>query len=551
MSYSKNSTKSNNFLRKPTFTNRQVRNFSQHNLNENDLYYLPKIEKQIARKALLQPTSLLTRYLTEHSNSIIKNTEEDMKRPIKISASLLKELDRNKKNLKFLNLENNNSKNITDIVNSKSSSKEKKEQKKRLKNKKNKIYLTDLNLIAEDEEENKKSENNNTINTTNTTNTNNTIITNNTNNINDNINNNIINISQNIPKKIEYPNTIEVNQLLPFEKCKKLINIFRRIRSYQPKIYSDWKNKVGLSVTSGKTELYYTKNDIYCQSNIFKDQTKLLESDILYYKKSIMTKDDFIEAFKTLSLEGKIKFNKALEETIGILILLPRLILLDFYEFILKFDNIKLPDQSKFVEKYIFNEVENLHYNNNLLIECLDFFLKCFEVYLILIKEVDGMVLKGEDYSNVITSYEKARYNISYITNASKNAIENYKKDVKTLIKFNKEIGNNDENFEKEIVGKMQNQFIFKKNEERQRKLRIDACFNYRKIDEDEKLKKFNRNNFKSIIKSDFVSRLLEHSKKDVRQQITTHRINTEIDGEDGEEGYDISIKRRVLKLNF
>ena len=130
MSYSKNSTKSNNFLRKPTFTNRQVRNFSQHNLNENDLYYLPKIEKQIARKALLQPTSLLTRYLTEHSNSIIKNTEEDMKRPIKISASLLKELDRNKKNLKFLNLENNNSKNITDIVNSKSSSKEKKEQKK-------------------------------------------------------------------------------------------------------------------------------------------------------------------------------------------------------------------------------------------------------------------------------------------------------------------------------------------------------------------------------------------------------------------------------------
>ena len=69
---------------------------------------------------------------------------------------------------------------------------------------------------------------------------------------------------------------------------------------------------------------------------------------------NITTKQNYIESFKSLSLISKINYNKALEETIGIILLLPQLILLDFYNLIKKFENISIPKQKKFEKKNMY-----------------------------------------------------------------------------------------------------------------------------------------------------------------------------------------------------
>ena len=107
------------------------------------------------------------------------------------------------------------------------------------------------------------------------------------------------------------------------------------------------------------------------------------------------------------------------------------------------------------------------------------------------------------------------------------------------------------------LADKFMNQFIFKKNAERQRKLRIDACLNYRKYEEENNSKKSRimdgtRLKFKSIIDSELVSKLLKNCREEAKHKITTERINNEIDGKLGEEGEILkNSKREVIKLNF
>lgn len=153
-------------------------------------------------------------------------------------------------------------------------------------------------------------------------------------------------------------------------------------------------------------------------------------------------------------------------------------------------------------------------------------------------------------------SFEKARYNICYVVNSSRNAIDNYKKDIIILDKFNKNVGIEGKKFESKL-NKISGQFVFKKNEERQRKIRIEACLNAQTMDDEEenrRSKYSNKNNFKSIINSKLITNLLKHCKKEQRNQITTHRINNEIEGENW--GNEIEIPKgnkgnKVIKLNF
>ena len=59
---------------------------------ETKLFTLPPIEKNLYQKAILQPTSVLTRYIEKHAQDFLKNTEEDMNRPI-----LIKGISKNRK----------------------------------------------------------------------------------------------------------------------------------------------------------------------------------------------------------------------------------------------------------------------------------------------------------------------------------------------------------------------------------------------------------------------------------------------------------------------
>ena len=153
----------------------------------------------------------------------------------------------------------------------------------------------------------------------------------------------------------------------------------------------------GISVGTNKINLTVPYDAEY-QSKLFHDQYKLLIDNYHYYKMKIVANDDFVEAFKSINLKSKIEFNKNLEEICGLLMLLPRHILAEFYKYI---EYLKVPSKSRLKDKYIFDEVSCLFHNNKLLSEIFDYFKNSFEIYLLLVKEVNGMVLKQKEFVNL------------------------------------------------------------------------------------------------------------------------------------------------------
>ena len=509
---------------------------SYSRVDDTNFFALPPIEKEVFQKENSKPTSILTRYLEKHTHKFLKTTREEMSKPI-----IIKNLKHGKRKKKGENEEENFEEDeLEDELDEKYNIKCMTDRGTRTKSNFNKFnrnafYLTEIGKMKKRSPPQK---------------------TNKSKKFSSSKNNEVVkkDASDNYDdlffyhKKSNIPSSIRAGQRIPMERRKKLDKYYHRLKTYQPKIYTNWKAKSGL-------------NDVDYQSSSFRDQAKLLEDNISYYKMNITTKPNYVESFCSLSLISKIEYNKALEETIGILLLLPQLILLDFYKFIQKFENISVPQKEKFEDKYIFDEVENLFYNNNLLSEVLEFFQNCFEVYLLLINEVDDMSLKPKNFSNIMAAFEKARYNMCYCVNSSENALTNYNKDLRSINKFNKNLGIVNSTLEKNAYDKMMNQFYFKKNAERQRKLRIEACLNYKKDEEENELvftgrsdksKRIPKLKFNSIIDSDLVTKLLKNCSDDAKNRITTERINNEIEGEHGEEGQILkNSKRQVIKLNF
>ena len=294
-----------------------------------------------------------------------------------------------------------------------------------------------------------------------------------------------------------------------------LTKCFRRIRTYQPHICENWKFKLGLTHTtqnsfSGITTMI---NNIDFQVKSIHDQIRLLNDNISYYKLNVVTKENYVEAFKSLSLKSQIKYNKYLEETIGIIILLPQLLLNEFYHYAEKLHGINVPDKRKFKEKYIFDEVECLFENNKVLNEVFDFFNNCFEIYLTLSKEVEDMFLKSKNFENLMTIIEKERYDISSAISCAENDIKLVNKILKNEHKetiFKKEREN--------LTDKLRAQFMFKKNKERQRIVRIQNALKLKDDDDYEEKRKPVKKEFHSIIQSKLIDGLLNYCKKGVKK---------------------------------
>ena len=155
-----------------------------------------------------------------------------------------------------------------------------------------------------------------------------------------------------IKRILNKSNTIHPKSLK--EKITKNENLFlsklyRRIRTYQPHIDGNWKSKIGLNNnSSNKTyilKFISNKKDIESQVKILNDQIRILDSNISYFKLNILPKNNFLEAFKSLSIKTQVSINKNLEETCGILVLLPQILLANFYHFIEKMKDINIPDK--------------------------------------------------------------------------------------------------------------------------------------------------------------------------------------------------------------
>jgi len=371
-----------------------------------------------------------------------------------------------------------------------------------------------------------------------------------------------------IKNKFNFENTlssISVSKNISNEKINYLNKFYYRIRTYQPHINLNWKEKLNLKGFKNNN-LYNNKlyESIEYQYKIINDNINLLFDNINYYKLKIIPHLNYINMFKSLSKKNQINYNKSLEECIGIFYLIPQLLLLEFYKFIEKFNNIHLPNKNKFKEKFIFNELECLFYNNKLLKETSDFFRSCFEVYSTLIKNVDKMELSLKNFCNLITLLEKGRFNISNIITISENGIERYENDLKVIKKvFKKDKDyfniitkiNNDSNNDiqsESFSDKLNNQFLFKKNKEKQRIFRIKNALKNKYDDDDNELninniKKVNftnnnKNNenkndiennkykFKSILNNKLITNLMKYCKKDVKEDIENRRIYNEME---------------------
>jgi hypothetical protein len=275
-----------------------------------------------------------------------------------------------------------------------------------------------------------------------------------------------------------------------------------------------------------------------------------------------------------MSLDTKIKYNQTLEQTVGILLTIPNIILGDFYKFLNEVRGIKMPKKANFENVYIYDEIKKVIHNHKLLNEANEFMQKSFEFYIFLIAKVesDDLALNQKDYFNVLSQYEKVRNNICYAINSYNNADKNYKADLSIINKItrmnriitnksksnSKERGKDDsininnksyKKIESKAIENMQRNLFFKGNKERQRQLRIESAVAYEKnkkiydyLGNERKQKK---NEFKPLCNMKLVNDIINYYDEETRVQILNNRINDEIDD-------DNSInKHRVLKIDF
>ena len=457
------------------------------NKKQNNTIVLPYLNNE-NKNNLIEPNSILAKFIRNKKNEFVKFAENELKRPIKLYINRNKG---NKGNIKFLSKDKLNNKNI---------------------------FITDNNIsviTSSNKEKENDSENND--------------------------NNSNLETNQNRINTISYE-----------YKKPKIKNNYSRLRTYQPIISENWKYRNGLRLSLGtdKINLSPIQNDIEYQYKIINDEYKLLEDNYNFYTTRVIRKANYYEAFSSSSLMSKINYNKALEETIGILYILPQLLLLEFYKLIKNYSGVKVPNKKLLKEKIINDEDKNLSYNNTLLISIYDFFKSCYEVYQTLIKEVNDMTLKYNAFTNVINCFQKARFNLSFISSSSENALINYNTDLKFIQKVTKERSTT---LSVDLTEKMRNQFDFKKNAEKQRKIRIEnALENRYSNDNDEKRRRYksNKKDFISFMDSKLINSLMKHFTGKVRNEISTERINKEIDGKYDDDVY-FKQKHQVVKIDI
>lgn len=199
------------------------------------------------------------------------------------------------------------------------------------------------------------------------------------------------------------------------------------------------------------------------------------------------------------------------------LVEISHIILLDFSNYLEKFSSIDPPSKERLENQEVRNEETNFFYNIKLTTDCNLFLKGCFEVYLILVKQLDDMIVPPNMYMKLQQFLARARLNISNLIFTAKNAFQNYTSDQKNVAKYlsvvssiNEETKeknkakeeemiienknnkksilpkintnkNNSSKYKREHVDlteKIRRQFIFKLNDENQRNLRLNNILN-------------------------------------------------------------------------
>lgn len=466
----------------------------------NSYCYLPPIDSNIKKLALQKPTSILNKFIIKHARDIISYTENDLNNAIIVQSKY--KIDENKNEIS----NNNGHKDI--ILKS-----EKNINNKEFKIKNNKINKKSSGVLLTNIDEKKKSKNINNLF-----------------NVKEDNNNNQTKIS----RYRSIISSLKRNSTIRKDKAIKLSSYFRRICSYQPDIKLNWKYRFGLKFHLGNSDdINNANSDIYSQIKILDNHYNLLFNDINYYKNTIVKNINYYPSFESLSLMQKINYNKSLEETIGILFILPKLFLNEFYGLINNSYKVKIPKLEDLEDKYVFNEFENLKDNNKLFNEVCDYFQDCYQMFLTSVKEVDNILFKPDEFSKIISCLEKARYNISYINNSSENAFDIFNKDLNII---NRLKGQNNIVIKK-LDEKLRENYSFKNNNEKQKEKRIYNSLtdrnDYNNKSNNLRKSPYKKNKLKSIISSKMMVNIMRHCREDSKIKISTERINNIMDGDD------------------
>ena len=321
------------------------------------------------------------------------------------------------------------------------------------------------------------------------------------------------------------------------------------------------------------------ENNIKFQAKIFDEQIRLLEECYKEYKKNYLD-INFIEVFKSKTLNLKIKFNKTIEETCSILYYLPKIFLCEWYDLMINIIKLKIPNHKKFIPDYVTDENEAVKNNNILLSEVVNYFNKCAEFYMILSKkENETFDLKFTQYNffKIIKYIKIARYNLIYLNNSFINSKKKFLDDliiIKNFLKrnnsndikkatnvstFAKKIMNNNLLIEKEknkninVIEKIEKQFIFELTEEEKKKKRVDTALEinknkiiYNYLGKEVPFHK--KNTYKSIFLNKYINKILYYCYDDIKDKIITEKFNDE---EDIKKIKSIEKKQQLMKSSY
>ena len=279
------------------------------------------------------------------------------------------------------------------------------------------------------------------------------------------------------------------------------------------------------------------------QINLINDQICILNDNIRKYKSNFFTDKNLVNLFKNSAENIQIKINKLLEETIGLIIEISYLLLIDYDSLIDKFISNPMLKPTHNHDKFVEDEIEEFKENVQIFNQSSNFLNVCFDSYLIITKDSLDFIIKKYNFIKIIQFLERCRLNISNLFYTTKNIYKKFEEDEKIVNNFLKSI----EKYKNDVYNKIMNNEKPKKNNinnyhnrnfsggidifnykgpknlrltmEREKKHRLEIA-----LGTPEKFRQFKFAK-KFDINSKLVDDLLKYSTPEFRQQIFCERI--------------------------
>ena len=271
------------------------------------------------------------------------------------------------------------------------------------------------------------------------------------------------------------------------------------------------------------------------QQKAIKDQILLLSDNVQIFKVRYLSNKEILTLFNSLDRKVKIKLNKLLEETIGLMITTAYLLLMDFGDNIDKFITNPMWKVSKEDNKIITDEAVEFCVNAKIFNDASNFLKSCNQVYAIISSKESEFVFSIKDFAKIIQYIERSRLNVSELLFSIQNLFKNYKKDKEIVQEYQREMERikryngrktyyhqrTKSNFEGGIdYTRYKGPIVLQSNEEQDKKNRIQRCLEDSGITERKHLK-----TRKFDINSKLIDKLMKYATEGFRAMICCERI--------------------------